>query len=72
MEQELEQHKIGDQYPSNSGGTVVYTRTGLIHKAGRRYAGDLEADDTGLDNEGAPVVKRGRGRPKKQDIQVNL
>lgn len=64
---QVEQHKVGEEVPSSSGGTIVYTKTGLIHYSGRRYAGDLEAEDTGLDNEGKPVVKRGRGRPRKDE-----
>jgi hypothetical protein len=51
-------------FTSSTGGTVTYTATGLIHKAGKgAYSGrlaELNANAVVFD---AP--KRGRGRPKK-------
>lgn len=52
--------RIGDTWKTHQGGTVVITRTGLIHKAGNAYSGTQIA---------VPEVetkpKRGRGRPRK-------
>lgn len=46
------------------GGTVTFTATGLIHKAGQgAYSGRLAELNTNAVDPNAP--KRGRGRPKK-------
>lgn len=29
--------------PSSSGGTITYTKTGLVHRAGRSYSGKIAA-----------------------------
>ena len=60
-------HKAGDEVKSSSGGTIKFTKNGLIHTAGKTYGGeDCEAPKpTSLppvDEEGN-VIKRGRGRP---------
>jgi len=31
--------------PSSTGGTITYTKTGLIHKAGNTYSGKLAAQE---------------------------
>ncbi len=31
--------------PSSSGGTIVYTKTGLIHHSGRAYSGKIAATE---------------------------
>lgn len=33
--------KAGTQVPSSTGGTITYTRTGLIHTAGTAYSGKI-------------------------------
>jgi hypothetical protein len=49
---------------SSTGGTVTYTATGLVHKAGKgAYSGRLAELNTNAVVFDAP--KRGRGRPKK-------
>jgi hypothetical protein len=30
---------------SSTGGTIVYTKTGLIHKAGKAYSGKIAAQE---------------------------
>ncbi len=46
------------------GGTVTFTKTGLIHKAGQgAYSGRLAELNTNAVTPDAP--KRGRGRPRK-------
>lgn len=32
--------------PSSTGGTITYTKTGLIHKAGNAYSGKIAATET--------------------------
>ena len=32
---------IGKTIPSSTGGTITYTKTGLIHKAGSAYSGKI-------------------------------
>jgi hypothetical protein len=52
--------KPGTQIPSSTGGVITYTKTGLIHTAGKSYSGhNAEAAD-------AVVVKKPRGRPRKR------
>jgi len=52
-------------FVTHKGGTVTFTKTGLIHRAGGgAYSGRLAEL-----NQSAPEVdqpKRGRGRPRKQ------
>jgi hypothetical protein len=31
--------KPGTQVPSSTGGTITYTKTGLVHSAGKAYSG---------------------------------
>jgi len=31
--------KAGTKVPSSTGGTITYTKTGLIHSAGKAYSG---------------------------------
>jgi len=33
--------KSGTQVPSSTGGTITYTKTGLIHTAGTAYSGKI-------------------------------
>jgi len=33
--------KPGTQIPSSTGGTITFTKTGLIHTAGRAYSGQM-------------------------------
>jgi hypothetical protein len=50
--------KPGTQIPSSTGGTITYTRTGLVHTAGSAYSGrSSESPEV--------VAKKQRGRPKK-------
>lgn len=40
--------KPGTQIPSSTGGTITYTKTGLIHSAGKAYSGktaEIEAKE---------------------------
>ena len=49
---------------SSTGGTILATRTGLIHKAGQgAYSGRLAEE--GIEAKIFDAPKRGRGRPKK-------
>jgi len=32
--------------PSSTGGTITYTKTGLIHKAGTAYSGKVAAQES--------------------------
>ena len=49
---------------TSKGGTVTFTETGLVHKAGQgAYSGRLAELNTNVVVADAP--KRGRGRPKK-------
>jgi hypothetical protein len=51
-------------FVTSKGGTVTFTATGLVHKAGSgAYSGRLAELNTNVVNPDAP--KRGRGRPKK-------
>ena len=34
------EYKAGTQVPSSTGGTITYTKTGLIHSAGKAYSGE--------------------------------
>jgi hypothetical protein len=33
--------KAGTQVPSSTGGTITYTKTGLIHTSGTAYSGKI-------------------------------
>ena len=35
----IQNPKPGTMQPSSSGGVILYTKTGLIHKAGKNYSG---------------------------------
>lgn len=35
--------KPGTKIPSSTGGTITFTKTGLIHTAGKTYSGKLAA-----------------------------
>lgn len=37
--------QAGTVIPSSTGGTITYTKTGLIHKAGNTYSGKLAAQE---------------------------
>ena len=51
-------------FTTHTGGTVTFTATGLVHKAGAgAYSGRLAETNTNVLPADAP--KRGRGRPKK-------
>jgi hypothetical protein len=53
---------MNNSFTTSKGGTVTFTATGLIHRAGQgAYSGRLA--ETNVVNPDAP--KRGRGRPKK-------
>ena len=36
---------IGKTIPSSTGGTITFTKTGLIHKAGNAYSGKIAAQE---------------------------
>ena len=36
---------IGKTIPSSTGGTITFTKTGLIHKAGNTYSGKIAAQE---------------------------
>ena len=46
--------KAGSTWTTHQGGTVVHTRTGLIHTAGRAYSGQLAQEQV-------PVKKTKKG-----------
>lgn len=55
---------MNNSFTTSKGGTVTFTATGLIHRAGQgAYSGRLAELNTNAVNPDAP--KRGRGRPKK-------
>lgn len=33
--------KVGTQIPSSTGGVITFTRTGLIHTAGKNFSGKM-------------------------------
>ncbi len=37
--------KPGTTIPSSTGGTITYTKTGLIHTAGKAYSGKIAAQE---------------------------
>ena len=37
--------KPGTQKPSSTGGVITYTKTGLIHTAGKAYSGKIAAQE---------------------------
>lgn len=37
--------KVGTTKPSSTGGTITYTKTGLIHTAGKAYSGKMAAEE---------------------------
>ena len=37
--------KPGTTTPSSTGGTITYTKTGLIHSAGKAYSGKIAAQE---------------------------
>jgi len=56
--------KAGTSVPSSTGGTTLYTGTGLIHSAGKgAYSGRLA--EMGIEAKVVDAPKRGRGRPPK-------
>lgn len=65
------QFKIGNTYPSSSGGTITITSKGLVHEAGKRY-NSMDTAPLGIDGEGNVQLKRKPGRPKKTDIQFTI
>jgi hypothetical protein len=38
--------KPGTTQPSSTGGTITYTKTGLIHSAGKAYSGKIAAQES--------------------------
>jgi hypothetical protein len=55
---------MNKSFTTSKGGTVTFTKTGLVHKAGSgAYSGRLAEVNTNVVDPDAP--KRGRGRPKK-------
>jgi len=48
--------KVGDQVPSSTGGVITYTKTGLVHSAGRAYSGKTAESELTTDKKGR--VKR--------------
>jgi hypothetical protein len=36
---------IGKSIPSSTGGTITFTKTGLIHTAGKAYSGKIAAQE---------------------------
>lgn len=56
---------MSKSFTTHLGGTVTFTETGLIHKAGNsQYSGRLAETNTEATTLDQP--KRGRGRPRKQ------
>lgn len=56
--------RVGTSVTSSTGGTTLYTSTGLIHSAGTgAYSGRLA--EMGIEAKVVDAPKRGRGRPKK-------
>jgi hypothetical protein len=37
--------KPGTQVKSSTGGTITYTKTGLVHSAGKAYSGKLATEE---------------------------
>ena len=55
---------MNKSFTTHLGGTVTFTKTGLIHRAGQgAYSGRLAELNTNAVTTDAP--KRGRGRPRK-------
>ena len=55
---------VGSSISSSTGGTTLYTSTGLIHSAGNgAYSGRLA--EMGIEAKIVDVPNRGRGRPPK-------
>jgi hypothetical protein len=46
---------IGKTIPSSTGGTITFTKTGLIHKAGTAYSGKIAA----VEAKQKPAKKKG-------------
>lgn len=42
----IQNPKPGTTQPSSSGGLIIYTKTGLIHKAGNHYSGKTATQET--------------------------
>lgn len=38
--------KPGTTIPSSTGGTITYTKTGLIHSAGKQYSGKIAQQES--------------------------
>jgi hypothetical protein len=36
---------IGKTIPSSTGGTITFTKTGLVHKSGNAYSGKIAAQE---------------------------
>lgn len=47
--------KVGTTIPSSTGGTITFTKTGLIHKAGNAYSGKIAA----VEAKQKPAKKKG-------------
>lgn len=48
----MQNHKVGDQVPSSTGGVITYTKTGLRHSAGRAYSGKTAESELTTDKKG--------------------
>lgn len=55
---------VGTSVTSSTGGTTLYTATGLVHSAGKgAYSGRLA--EMGIEAKVVDAPRRGRGRPPK-------
>lgn len=50
--------KVGTQIPSSTGGTITFTKTGLIHNSGKAYGGRQSADMDDIDDDLLPKNKK--------------
>jgi hypothetical protein len=61
------QVRPGTQIASSTGGTITWTKTGLVHSAGKNFSGLSAAAVPESAAEAQPQPpRRGRGRPRKQ------
>lgn len=50
--------KLGTQIPSSTGGTITFTKTGLIHTAGKNFSGRMAEMDNREKNESKKKAKK--------------
>ena len=48
----------GTQIPSSTGGVITFTRTGLIHSAGKNFSGRAAQEEVEVKNAKKKVDKR--------------